>query len=76
MAALFSKPDIPPPPAPPPPPANPPTAASSTIQADGAQQRSRLAAAAGMGYGDTLKTGPQGAPITPGQLGTKSLLGD
>ena len=63
----------PPAPPPPPPPANPPTYASATGAASANGARTRMQAAAGAGFGDTLFTGPQGAGAAP--TAKQQLLG-
>lgn len=59
--------------APPPPPPNPPTIAGGAVQESAAQTAARAAAAEGQGFGDTLKTGAQGA--SEPNLATKTALG-
>ncbi len=63
----------PPPPPPIPPAANPPTYASAGVQAAGAGQAQRMRAAAGVGFDNTLFTGPQGATAAP--TAKQQLLG-
>lgn len=72
---FFSPPSIPKIP-PPPPAANPPILADPAVQGAGANQRTRAAMAAGMGFGGTVQNagGSQGL-VTPANTAQKSLLG-
>lgn len=64
-----------PPPVPPvPPAANPPTMANANAQNAGNTQRQNAAAAAGMGFADTVKTSAEGLKPAP-NVAYKSLLG-
>jgi hypothetical protein len=60
-------------PPPPPPPPNPPMMANAQISNIGAAERSALAAAAGMGFDNTIRSSPQGAGAA--NTAQKSLLG-
>jgi len=62
-----------PPPPPPLPPASPPIYASAQQEMTGDAVRAAAASASGMGFADTLKTSPQGAPAAA--TGQKTLLG-
>ncbi len=73
ICALGGSPSIPSAPPPPPPPPNPPTIASSAVSQAGAQERTRLAAAAGSGFGETIASSPEGA--APAATVQKQLLG-
>jgi hypothetical protein len=73
---FLSGPQISAPPAPPPlpPAAMPATMANAQVSQAAANQRAAAAAASGAGYGDTLKTGPQGVMGKP-TTAAKSLTG-
>jgi hypothetical protein len=71
----FLSPKIDPPP-PPPPAANPPVAANSTASAAASGARSRMAAAAGAGFENTLMTPASTGAATPNETsGAKALTG-
>ena len=57
-----------------PPAANPPTEANANAQNAGATQRTNAAAAAGLGFSNTITTSPEGL-VPTGNVAQKSLLG-
>jgi hypothetical protein len=65
MGSAFAPAGSPPPPPPLPPAAIPPTMANAAVQGAGNRQMSQAAKAAGKGFDDTLKTGPEGALMPP-----------
>lgn len=58
----------------PPPAAHPPTLANASVQAAGRNAKTIAAAAEGQGFGDTVKTSPQG-DLQPAPVAKNTLLG-